>query len=61
VILRLDQEDCILGRGLTFIVSKVSNLITKKESSSYKEDKTPIKRVRAERRYSYYSKIRHNS
>jgi hypothetical protein len=40
VILRLDQEDCILGRGLTFIVSKVSNLITKKESSSYKEDKT---------------------
>jgi hypothetical protein len=39
----------------------ISNLITKKEGSSYEESKIPIKRVRAERRYSYYSEIRHNS
>jgi hypothetical protein len=42
-------------------VSKVSNLITKKESSSCKDGKTPAKKVRVERRYSYYSKIKHNS
>jgi hypothetical protein len=39
----------------------VSNLITKRESSSYKEGKTPTKRVYAKRRCSYYSKVRHNS
>jgi hypothetical protein len=39
----------------------VSNLITKKESSSYKEGKTPIKRVHAKRRCSCCSKVRHNS
>jgi hypothetical protein len=45
----------------TLIVSKVSNLITKKEGSSYKDSKTPAKRVRAKRRCSYYSKVGHNS
>jgi hypothetical protein len=45
----------------TLIVSKVSNLITIKKSSSYKDSKTPAKRVRAERRCSYCSKIRYNS
>ncbi|KAF1922398.1 uncharacterized protein M421DRAFT_411583, partial [Didymella exigua CBS 183.55] len=39
----------------------VSNLVTKKEGSSYKEGKTPAKRVRAERRCGHCSKIRHNS
>jgi hypothetical protein len=29
----------------TLIVSKVSNLITIKEGSSYKDSKTPVKRV----------------
>ena len=45
----------------TLIVSKVSNLITKKEGSSCKEGKTPAKKVRAKRRCSYYSKVRYNS
>jgi hypothetical protein len=45
----------------TLIVSKVSNLITIKEGSSYEEGKTPAKRVRAERRCGCYSKIRLNS
>jgi hypothetical protein len=39
----------------------VSNLIAKKEGSSYKEGKTPIKRVRAKRRCSCCSKVRYNS
>jgi hypothetical protein len=43
------------------IVSKVSDLITKREGSSRKEGKTPIKRVCAERRCSYYSEVEHNS
>jgi hypothetical protein len=42
-------------------VGKIFNLITAKESSSYRDSNKPIKRVRAERHYSYYSKIRHNS
>ena len=42
-------------------VSKVSNLITKKEGSSYKEGETPTKRVRAERRCGRCSEIGHNS
>jgi hypothetical protein len=45
----------------TLIVSKVSNLITIKEGSSYKKGKTPAKKVRVERCCGYYSKIRHNS
>jgi hypothetical protein len=45
----------------TLTVSKVSNLIAKKEGSSREEGKTPAKRVRAERRCSRCSKIRHNS
>jgi hypothetical protein len=45
----------------TLIVSNVSNLITEKEGSSREEGKTPAKRVRAERRCSCYSEIRHNS
>jgi hypothetical protein len=45
----------------TLTVSKVSNLIAKKEGSSCKDSEMPTKRVRAERRYSYYSKVRHNS
>jgi hypothetical protein len=43
------------------VVSKVSNLITKKKCSSYKKSKTPAKRVRIERHYSYYSEIRYKS
>jgi hypothetical protein len=35
--------------------------MTKKESSRCKNSKTLIKRVRAERHYSYYSKTRYNS
>jgi hypothetical protein len=45
----------------TLIVSKVSNLIAKTEGSSCKNSKTPAKRVRAERRCSRCSEIRHNS
>jgi hypothetical protein len=45
----------------TLIVSEVSNLIAEKEGSSRKEGETPAKRVRAERRCSRYSEIRHNS
>jgi hypothetical protein len=45
----------------TLIVSKASDIITVKEGSSYKDSETPIKRVRAERRCGYYSKIKHNS
>jgi hypothetical protein len=45
----------------TLKVSKVSNLIAKKEGGSCKDSKTPAKRVRAERRCSCCNKIRHNS
>ena len=45
----------------TLTFSKVSNLITKKKSSSCKDEKTPAKRVRAERRCSRCSKVRHNT
>jgi hypothetical protein len=39
----------------------VSNLIAKREGSSYKEGETPTKRVRAKKYYSCCSKVRHNS
>jgi hypothetical protein len=42
-------------------VSKASNIITVKEGNNYKDSKTPMKRVHAERRYSCYNEIRHNS
>jgi hypothetical protein len=45
----------------TLTVSKVLDLITKRESSSYKEGETPAKRVRAKRRCSYCSKVGYNS
>jgi hypothetical protein len=45
----------------TLTVSKISNLIAKKEGSSREEGETPTKRVRAERRCGRCSKIRHNS
>jgi hypothetical protein len=45
----------------TLIVSKVSNLITKKEGSRRKNSETPAKRVRAERRCGRCSETRHNS
>jgi hypothetical protein len=45
----------------TLIVSKVSDLITKKEDSSYEESKTPVKRVRAKRHCSCCSEVGHNS
>jgi hypothetical protein len=45
----------------TLTVGKVTNLIAKKEGSRCKDSKTPIKRVRAERHYSYCGKTRHNS
>ena len=43
------------------IVSELLDLITKREGSKRKEGKELAKRVRAVRRYSCYSKIRHNS
>ena len=45
----------------TLTVSKVTNLIAKKEGSSCKKGKKPAKRVCVERRYSRYCKIRYNS
>ena len=44
----------------TFIISKVANLVTKKEGSSYSKGKTPIKRVCRERYYKRYKEIKHN-
>jgi hypothetical protein len=45
----------------TLTVSKVSDLITKREGYSRDNSKTPAKRVRAERHYSRCSEIGHNS
>jgi hypothetical protein len=45
----------------TLTVSKVTNLITKKEGSRCEDSKTPIKRVRAERHCSRCGETRHNS
>jgi hypothetical protein len=45
----------------TLTVSEVSDLITEKEGSSREEGETPIKRVRAERHYSRYGEVGHNS
>ena len=45
----------------TLIVSKVANLIAKKEGRSYSKGKTPIKRVHVRQHYRRCSKIRHNS
>jgi hypothetical protein len=45
----------------TLTVGKVTNLIAKKECSRCKDSETLVKRVRAERHYSYYSETRHNS
>jgi hypothetical protein len=45
----------------TLTVSKVSNLIAEKEGGCREEGETPAKRVRAARRCSYCSEIRHNS
>jgi hypothetical protein len=45
----------------TLTVSKVSNLIAKKEGSSRRDRETPAKRVRAERRCGRCSEVRHNS
>jgi hypothetical protein len=44
----------------TLTVSKVLDLIAKREGSSYKDSETPAKRVRAKRHCSYCSKPRHN-
>jgi hypothetical protein len=45
----------------TLTVGEVSDLITEKEGGSCKDSETPAKRVRAERRCSCCSEIRHNS
>jgi hypothetical protein len=45
----------------TLTVSKVSNLIAKKEGGSRGDRETPAKRVRAERRCGRCSEVRHNS
>jgi hypothetical protein len=45
----------------TFTVGNVSNLITAKEGSSFRNSKTPVQRVRAERRCGRCSEIRYNS
>jgi hypothetical protein len=45
----------------TLTVSKVLDLIAKKESSSCKDSETPAKRVRAKRHCSCCSKPRYNS
>ena len=39
---------------------KVLDLITKRESSSYKKGGELVRRTRVGRRYIYYSKIRYN-
>jgi hypothetical protein len=44
----------------SLIVSKVANLIAKKEGRGYIKSKTPAKRVRRQQRCRRYSKIRHN-
>jgi hypothetical protein len=43
------------------MVSKVANLIAKKEGRGYSVGKTPAKRVRVRRRCRRCGKIRHNS
>ena len=45
----------------TLIVSKVANLITKKEGRGYSKGKTPAKRVRVRQRCRRCSEIGHNS
>jgi hypothetical protein len=45
----------------TLIVSEVSNLIAKLAGSRRNDSETPVKRVRAERRYGRCGKTRHNS
>jgi hypothetical protein len=45
----------------TLTVSKVSDLITKREGSSCKNSETPAKRVYAKRHCSCYSEVGHNS
>jgi hypothetical protein len=45
----------------TLIISKVSDLITEREGSSYKDSETPAKRVRAKRHYSCCGEVGHNS
>jgi hypothetical protein len=45
----------------TLIVSKVANLIAKKEGKGYSKGKTPAKRVRVRRRCRRCGKIGHNS
>jgi len=45
----------------TLIVSRVLELITKREGSSCKDGGTPAKRVRAKRRCGRCGEIRHNS
>jgi hypothetical protein len=46
---------------MTLIVSKVLDLIAKRESSSYHNGKMPVKRVYAKRHCSCCSKVRYNS
>jgi hypothetical protein len=45
----------------TLTVSKVLDLIAKREGSSYKDSVTPAKRVRAKRHCGRCSEVRHNS
>jgi hypothetical protein len=45
----------------TLTVSKVLDLIAKREGSSCKDGKTPAKRVRAKRHCGRCGKVRHNS
>ncbi|KAF1922943.1 uncharacterized protein M421DRAFT_76707, partial [Didymella exigua CBS 183.55] len=45
----------------TLTVSKVANLITKKEGRGYSKGKMPVKRVRVRQHCRRCSKIRHNS
>ena len=45
----------------TLTVSKVLDLIAKREGSSCKDGETPAKRVRAERSCGCCSEVRHNS
>jgi len=45
----------------TLTVSKILDLIAKREGSSCKDGETPAKRVRAERRCGCCSEVRHNS
>jgi hypothetical protein len=45
----------------TLIVGEISNFITKREGSSYKNGDMAAKKVRVNKRYRCYSEVKHNT